>query len=213
MKNSFFEKTTKRAAGTLALLLAATALAAETDATVAVPETDPLGCAVSLDLVYASATASATRGGVDMAGLDVRIAREIDENSRIDLGLLMLGGEEDFYDDDLSSTSVALLGGYRATFDLVPDRLTLHAGARLGLAVVGYVVDEGRAGGWDHYSSDSDLCLAYAGEVGFTFSFNEKWAVHGGYSYFGNTASVGGSALKFRDQQYHLFSLGAEYRF
>lgn len=212
MKNSFLEKTTKRAAGTLALLLAATALAAETDATVAVPA-EPLGCAVSLDLVYAGATASATRGGVDMAGLDVRIARELDENSRVDVGLLMLGGEQDFYDDDLASSTVALLGGYRATFDLVPEKLKIYAGARLGLAVVGYVVDTGREGGWDNYSSDSDLCLAYAGELGFSYAFTEKWAAHVGYAYLGNTASVGGSALKLRDQQYHTLSIGAEYRF
>ncbi|MGN0834322.1 MAG: outer membrane protein [Candidatus Spyradosoma sp.] len=213
MKNAFLEKTTKRAAGTLALMLAATALAAETDTAVFSSEKEPLGCAVSLDLVYASATASASRGGVDMAGLDARVARKIDDVSRLDVGLLMLGGEEDFYDDDISSSTVALLGGYRATFDLVPDRLTLYAGARVGIAVVGYEIDEGRSGGWDHYSRDSDVCLAYAGEVGFTYAFTEKWAVHGGYSYFGNTASVGGSDLKFRDQQYHMFSLGAEYRF
>lgn len=209
MKNSFLEGTTKRAAGTLALMLAAAALSAETDAESAKSR----GNAVSLDLVYASATAGAHRGGVDMAGLDVRLGREIDEHARIDVGLLMLGGEEDFSGDDLTSNTVALLGGYRATFELVPEKLTLHAGARLGLAVVGYVVDDGRSGGWNHYMTDSDLCLAYAGEIGFTYAFSEKWAVRGGYSYFGNTASVGGGALKFRDQQYHLFSLGAEYRF
>ncbi len=170
---------------------------------------------LSLEAAYAKATKKPERGGVDMAGLDLRLNYAVDEGNQFSIGLLMLGGSENVngIGDDLRSTNLALLGGYRIVLPVVPDRLNLFAGVRAGIAFVDYVLDNGRANGWDHYREDSDVCAVYAGEVGISYSFNDRWSVRGGYEYYGNTTKIGGGNVKFSEQQYHVFQLGAEYRF
>lgn len=170
---------------------------------------------LSLEAAYAKATKKPERGGVDMVGLDLRLNYAVDEGNQFSIGLLMLGGSENVngIGDDLRSTNLALLGGYRVVLPVVPDRLNLFAGVRAGIAAVDYVLDGGRANGWDHYREDYDVCAVYAGEVGISYSFNDRWSVRGGYEYYGNTTKIGGGDVKFSEQQYHVFQLGAEYRF
>lgn len=170
---------------------------------------------LSLEAAYAKATKKPERGGVDMVGLDLRLNYAVDEGNQFSIGLLMLGGSENVngIGDDLRSTNLALLGGYRVVLPVVPDRLNLFAGVRAGIAAVDYVLDGGRANGWDHYREDYDVCAVYAGEVGISYSFNDRWFVRGGYEYYGNTTKIGGGDVKFSEQQYHVFQLGAEYRF
>lgn len=175
----------------------------------------PTQLSVSLEAAYAKSTKCADKGGVDMAGLDLRLNYAVDEENHFSVGMLMLSGSENMDENgrDLRSTDVALLCGYRFVLPVVPDKFSLFVGARAGIAFVDYVIDDGRFNGWDHYREDTDLCAAYAGEVGFSYSFNQHWSVRGGYEYYGNTSKTGGGNEKFSEQQYHVVQLGAEYRF
>lgn len=169
---------------------------------------------LSLEGVYGKALKKAERGGVDSAGLDFRLNYEIDATNQFSLGLLMFGGSENIGEDrDLDAGNFSLLAGYRAAFPLLDERVKLYLGARIGFSCVDYVIDAGRENGWDHYREDSDFCAAYAGEIGISYAFSPQWSVRGGYEFYGNTAKIGGGDAKFSEQQYHLFQIGAEYRF
>ena len=168
----------------------------------------------SLDAVYANAFKRATRGGVEMGGTDFRLNYSMDEKNQLSLGLLALFGSEDIgAKEDLSTSNIGVLVGYRLTFPLAEDKLTAYAGVRAGISYGSYIIDTGYAGGWDHYMSDSDLCAVYAAEVGLSFKLNEQWAIRAGYEFYGNTAKIGGMGAKFSEQQYHLVQLGVEYAF
>ncbi len=219
MKNTM-NNTGKVIAAALSSLILATpfALAEEekgAESTTEAAQKQPSPLSLSLEAAYAKSTKCADKGGVDMAGFDLRLNYAVDEENQFSVGVLLLSGSEnmDGTNSDLRSTDFALLCGYRFVLPVVPDKLNLFVGARAGIAFVDYVIDDGRVGGWDHYREDSDLCAAYAGEIGFAYSFNKNWSVRGGYEYFGNTAQNGGGNAKISEQQYHVVQLGAEYRF
>lgn len=168
---------------------------------------------VSLEAVYAAATKKDTRGGIDMAGIDLRMNFDPDESNQLSVGIVMLGGSEYIGGGaDLDATNVALLVGYRYRVSLT-DRLSAFIGVRAGVVYADYERDYGHYSGWDVYLSDDDTCAACAGEIGLSFLLSEHWSVRGGYEFYGNTMSLGGGAAKYEEQQYHLFQLGAEYRF
>ncbi|MCD8284320.1 MAG: porin family protein [Opitutae bacterium] len=177
------------------------------------PEYDRSPFSLELDIAYASAVKNEGAGGIDMGGIDLRFNYEYYPSTKISLSLLMLGGSDSIdFGDDLDSMNIAFLLGLHRDF-YVAKRFALSVGVRAGVADATYTIDHGRSHGWDHYSSDSCICFAYAGEVGFTFEIDKNWSLVGGYSYYGNTASVGGAELKIRDQQYHMFHIGATYHF
>ena len=168
----------------------------------------------SLDAVYANAFKRATRGGVEMGGTDLRLNYNIDEGIQFSVGMLALFGNEDIgANEDLSTSNIGVLVGYRLTLPLVDDKLTAYAGVRGGISYVAYIIDTGYAHGWNHYMSDSDLCAVYAAEVGLSYNLSEQWSIRAGYEFYGNTAKIGGMATKFSEQQYHLLQLGVEYAF
>lgn len=207
-----FKNTKKIALAAFAFTAAVSSALAETPASAEENEASPYS--LSVEGVYGKALKKASRGGVDAAGLDIRLNYAVDESNKFNLGLLMLGGSENIgAAQDLETGNFGILAGYRAAFPLVENRVNVYAGIRAGLAYVNYTLDAGRFDGWDHYRSDSDFCAVYAGEIGIAYSFSEKWSVRGGYEFYGTTATIGGGDMKFGEQQYHLFQLGAEYRF
>lgn len=176
--------------------------------------TEKSAVSVSLEGAYAKSLKKPARGGVDMAGFDLRLNFDVNERNQFSLGMLVLGGSENVGGNtDLDTTNVAVFAGYRAVFPIVKNRVNAYLGARVGLVYASAELDEGRFDGWDNYRSDDDTCAAYAVEVGLSYAFTEKWSVRGGYEYYGNTTRIGGGDTKFYDQQYHVFQLGAEYRF
>lgn len=206
---------TKNLSKTVRISTVAAAICPFAGATEVTPVEDvPASYSLSLEAVYANAFKRADRGGVDMGGADFRWNYNIDAENQFSLGLLMLAGSKNIAANwDLDTSNLGLLAGYRFSFPLVKDKLSFHAGLRVGIAFVDYTIDSGRTGGWDHYRTDSDFCAIYAGELGLSFALNEQWSIRGGYELYGNTAKIGGSDAKFNEQQYHLFQLGAEYKF
>lgn len=169
---------------------------------------------VSLEGAYAKSLKKPSHGGVDMAGFDLRMNFAIDARNQFSLGILVLGGSENAGGGtDLETSNFGVFAGYRAVFPIVENRVNAYLGARVGLVYANAELDEGRYDGWDCYRSDDDTCAAYAVEIGLSYAFTEKWSVRGGYEYYGNTTRIGGGDAKFYDQQYHVFQLGAEYRF
>lgn len=206
-------KKTFISAAALPLALAALPVSAETEKEF-VDGDAPSEYSVSLEGVYAKALKKADRGGVDMAGLDLRLNYAVDDRNQLSLGLLMIGGSESVSGgQDLDTSNFGLLAGYRIAFPFLENRVKVYAGVRAGFVYVDYVLDSGRFDGWDVYRQDSDFCAAYAAELGVSYAFSDRWSVRGGYEFYGNTATLGGGDAKFGEQQYHLFQLGAEYRF
>lgn len=205
----------KNLSKTLKIFIAAVTVCPFVGAAEITPAEDvPASYSLSLEAVYANAFKKAARGGVDMGGVDFRWNYNIDAENQFSLGVLMLAGSENIATNrDLETSNLAFLAGYRFVHPLIQDKLNFYAGVRVGMAFVDYTIDSGRLGGWDHYRSDSDFCAVYAGEIGLSFALNEQWSIRGGYELYGNTAKIGGSDAKFSEQQYHLFQLGAEYKF
>lgn len=172
------------------------------------------GYSVSIEGVYGNAVKRASSGGVNMVGLDMRLNYDVSFGGQASLGLLFLGGEEDIATNvDLETTNLGLLLGYRFSHSVWEGNATFFAGARIGLTYADYVLDMGRAGGWSNYAEDTEARAAYALEAGAAFAITESWKLRATYEYYGNWGNIGGGTHEYGDQQYHLFQLGAEYKF
>ena len=172
-------------------------------------------CDASAALIYQFATASASRGGLDRAGVDVRFSFDMDEFQQLSISLLGANGEkEDALADgvDLKTSEAALLLGYRYNL-VLPQGFKAFAGFRAGVSAVHYEIDSGKHNGWRDLKTDSCFAFAYSAEAGLSYDITKHWAVQIGYQYYGNTQELGGGSERFRDQQYHTVFAGATYSF
>ena len=90
---------------------------------------------------------------------------------------------------------------------------TPYVGAGLGAAVVGF--ENWRAAGID-LADDEDLVFAFQGAAGLGYEFNDRFAVYGGYRFFGTTdPSLEDDAGDDFDSEFysHTIELGFRYIF
>ncbi len=177
-------------------------------------EKSPREPSLSLGFVYGNGVKHFTRGGIDLAGFDLRANHGLSAEDEISLSLLYLFGSDNIsVYEDLDVAEVALLFGYKRFFPVIEDKYSFFLGAQIGFAYTSFTIDEGAYSGWEIYRTDSDLSLAYALEAGLEIRFSKQWSVIGGYAFYGNTANVGGVSEKFHAQQYHTFRVGISYSF